>query len=84
MSEPAPEYTGVEGLTYREDEVMAWVCSGMSNKQIGWRLDISSHTVKFHVRNACAKLGAPNRIAAAVTFTRHFCGCAQETTACGR
>lgn len=44
------------------------VSDGMSNKLIANYLDIAAHTVKFHVTNACAKLGTSTRTQAAVKF----------------
>lgn len=55
-------------LTEREIEVMWRVADGLSNKLIGDHLDIAAQTVKFHVTNACAKLGASTRTQAAVKF----------------
>lgn len=53
----------VEGapLTAREQEVLRLVAEGLGNKEIAARLDISAHTVKFHVASVLAKLGAQSR-----------------------
>ena len=51
----------VEPLTTREDEVLQLVGQGLSNKQIARRLQISEHTVKFHVSAVYSKLGAVSR-----------------------
>ncbi|HNB52398.1 MAG TPA: response regulator transcription factor [Anaerolineales bacterium] len=51
----------VEPLTERETEVLQLLTQGLSNKQIGARLHISEHTVKFHVSSVYGKLGATNR-----------------------
>lgn len=48
-------------LTPREIEVLAALAEGMSNKAIARRLDISLHTVKFHVESLFRKLGARTR-----------------------
>ena len=50
-----------EPLTPRELEVLQFVSLGMTNKEIGRRLEISGHTVKFHVSSICGKLGAASR-----------------------
>lgn len=50
-----------ETLTGREREVLQLVSQGMSNKMIARELNISEHTVKFHVSSVYAKLGAANR-----------------------
>jgi DNA-binding NarL/FixJ family response regulator len=48
-------------LTPRETEVLALVADGLSNKEIARRLEISLHTVKFHVESLLRKLGARSR-----------------------
>jgi DNA-binding CsgD family transcriptional regulator len=48
-------------LTPREIEVLAALAEGMTNKAIARRLNISLHTVKFHVESLFRKLGARTR-----------------------
>jgi DNA-binding NarL/FixJ family response regulator len=48
-------------LTPREIEVLAALGEGLTNKQIARQLDISLHTVKFHVESLFRKLGARTR-----------------------
>lgn len=48
-------------LSPREVEVLALLAEGAPNKMIARRLDISVHTVKFHVAAILVKLGAANR-----------------------
>jgi DNA-binding NarL/FixJ family response regulator len=48
-------------LTPRELEVLAAIRDGLSNKAIARRLDISLHTVKFHVESIFRKLKTSNR-----------------------
>jgi DNA-binding NarL/FixJ family response regulator len=50
-----------EHLTARETVVLRLIASGLGNKEIASRLDISEHTVKFHVSSVLAKLGAASR-----------------------
>jgi len=50
-----------EPLTERESQVLQLLAGGLANKQIAAELDISSHTVKFHVSSIYAKLGVANR-----------------------
>ena len=53
-------------LTAREIEVLAAMADGASNKEIARRLDISFHTVKFHVAAILDKLEAESRTEAVV------------------
>jgi DNA-binding NarL/FixJ family response regulator len=50
-----------EALTMREREVLLLLSEGLPNKLIARRLQISEHTVKFHVSSIYAKLGATSR-----------------------
>jgi DNA-binding NarL/FixJ family response regulator len=50
-----------EPLSVREMEVLAMMAEGMANKEIAAQLNISEHTVKFHVSSILGKLGASNR-----------------------
>lgn len=59
-----------EELTPRELEVLGLVAEGLPNKAIARRLDISEHTVKFHVNAVMGKLGAQSRTEAVVRATR--------------
>jgi two-component system nitrate/nitrite response regulator NarL len=60
----------LEELTPRELEVVQLLAQGLSNKAIAYRLEISEHTVKFHVNSIMTKLGAQSRTEAAVRATR--------------
>ncbi len=57
-------------LTRRELEVLQLVAEGLPNKSIADRLDISEHTVKFHVNAIMDKLGAQSRTEAVTRATR--------------
>ncbi len=57
-------------LTPREIEVLRLLAEGLSNKAIAHRLDISEHTVKFHVNSILGKLGAQSRTEAVMRATR--------------
>ncbi len=48
-------------LTSRELEVLGMLAEGLSNKLIAHRLQISEHTVKFHVTSIMSKLDAASR-----------------------
>ena len=55
-SEPAPL-----GLSAREREVLDLIAEGATNRQIGERLFLSTHTVKEHTSAVYRKLGVRNR-----------------------
>ncbi|MCB8966010.1 MAG: response regulator transcription factor [Ardenticatenaceae bacterium] len=57
-------------LTPREAEVLQLLAEGLTNKAIAQQLDISDHTVKFHVNAIMSKLGAQSRTEAVVRATR--------------
>ena len=59
-----------EKLTARELEVLQVLAQGLSNRAIAARLEISEHTVKFHVASIFAKLGAENRTDAVLRGVR--------------
>jgi DNA-binding NarL/FixJ family response regulator len=48
-------------LTPRELDVLEGIIDGLTNKMIARQLDISLHTVKFHVESVFRKLGARTR-----------------------
>jgi two-component system nitrate/nitrite response regulator NarL len=60
----------LEELTKREHEVLELLAEGLSNRSIAYRLEISEHTVKFHVNSILRKLGAQSRTEAVVRATR--------------
>jgi DNA-binding NarL/FixJ family response regulator len=65
------DHQGSADLTTREGEVMRLVASGLSNKQIARRLDLSEGTVKIHLHNVYRKLNLTSRTAlTAYAFAR--------------
>lgn len=58
---PTPRQGAPNGLTPREVDVLQLVATGLSNAQIARRLHISTGTVKTHLNNTFAKIGAINR-----------------------
>ncbi|HEU4422794.1 MAG TPA: response regulator transcription factor [Pilimelia sp.] len=52
---------GLEALTEREREIVAWVATGRSNDEIAAELFLSPATVRTHVGRAMLKLGARDR-----------------------
>ena len=57
LGDPFPQVA----LTPREVEVLTLVAQGLANKEIGARLGTAAGTVKMHVQNILAKLGAADR-----------------------
>jgi DNA-binding NarL/FixJ family response regulator len=51
-------------------EVLRMLALGLANKEIAARLEISEHTVKFHVASLMGKLGAGTRTEAVTTGLR--------------
>ncbi len=58
------------GLTRREQEVLDLIAAGRTNAQIARQLVISAKTVDHHVSAVLAKLGVPDRTAAATHAAR--------------
>jgi DNA-binding NarL/FixJ family response regulator len=58
QNRPAAE----DALSVREREILALVGKALSNRQIATRLSLTEATVKRHLRNIFAKLGAVSRI----------------------
>lgn len=59
-----------EPLTNREVAVLRLVAEGHANKQIGWLLDLSTDTIKAHLKTIFAKLGVDDRTHAVTVATR--------------
>ena len=49
-------------MTARERQVVALIAEGLSNKEIGARLHVATHTVKSHVHNILEKLALHTRL----------------------
>ncbi len=57
-------------LSEREIEILRLVATGASNKEIALQLTISPNTVKVHLRNVFAKIGAASRTEATLMAIR--------------
>ena len=69
IAQPAGE-PAAERLTAREQQVLALIARGYSNKRIALELGIAEKTVKTHVGHVLAKLGVDDRTQAAVLAVR--------------
>jgi len=54
-----------------EQEILALIAEGMSNKLIARELNITEGTVKVHVKNLLKKLNFRSRVEAAVWAVEH-------------
>ncbi len=66
-----PEAIKIAALTDREREVIALICEGLQNKNIGLRLFISETTVRHHLTSIFSKLGVENRLELVIYAYRH-------------
>ena len=60
----------VEPLTPREFDVLELLADGLTNREIGAKLEISHHTVKFHLTSLMDKLDVHSRTEAVTTASR--------------
>jgi DNA-binding NarL/FixJ family response regulator len=61
VAERLAEHFAQVALTPREVEVLGHVARGLSNKEIAHHLGTAGGTIKIHVQNILAKLGASDR-----------------------
>jgi DNA-binding NarL/FixJ family response regulator len=61
---------GVPPLTSRQREILQYVASGYSNRQIARRLNLSETTVRKHLENIYARLEVNSRTAAVARLDR--------------
>ena len=65
-----PEPGSASLLTPREQDVLKLLAEGLPNKGVASRLEVSEHTVKFHVNSIMGKLNAQSRTEAVILATR--------------
>jgi DNA-binding NarL/FixJ family response regulator len=66
----SPDEVAMEPLTPREDEVLALLVEGLSNRDISGRLHLTEGTVRNHVSRIIAKLQANDRTQAVIEALR--------------
>jgi two-component system nitrate/nitrite response regulator NarL len=64
--DPRPQRPEQAGLTPREEQILALISRGYSNKLIARELGLTVGTVKVHVKHVLKKLGLKTRVEAAV------------------
>ncbi len=57
-------------LTAREQEVLQWMATPMTYRQIAHQLGVSEETIRTHARNILEKMGQPNRAQAVLAALR--------------
>lgn len=62
------------GLSNREVELLMWVCSGLTKKQIAERMGVTSATVDTFRRRAYSKLGVTTGAAASTILAAFLSG----------
>ena len=66
LSRPETRGESTPSLTLREGQVLRLIADGLTNRQIGERLELAEKTVKNYVSGLLAKLGMERRTQAAV------------------
>lgn len=62
------DYTAVEGLTHRENQVLFLICQGYTSPDIAKHLNINYETVKLHITSIFDKTGMANRLELGLKF----------------
>jgi len=70
VAQTIAEHITSEKLTPRELEVLTHMARGKRNKEIGGAMSLAEDTVKMHVKNVLAKLGANDRTEAVTIALR--------------
>lgn len=67
-----PDKSELQKLTEREQEILEWVATGATNREIANGLFIAENTVKNHLKNILAKLHLQNRVQLAAFAKRRY------------
>ena len=70
LSQTQPRPTQSITLTPRELEVLEWMSTSNTYKQIGQQLSVSEETVRSHAKNILEKMKQPNRAQAVLAAVR--------------
>lgn len=73
----APDSDSV-GFAGREEQILALLAQGMSNKEIAFKLNIGEKTAKYYLTNIMKKIHARNRVEVALFASRRSPGVATE------
>lgn len=71
ISRMQPQRSSVIPLTPRELEILEWMASPNTYKQIAVQLCVSEETVRSHAKNILEKMNQPNRAQAVLTAMRN-------------
>ena len=71
ISRMQPQRSSVISLTPRELEILEWMASPNTYKQIAAQLCVSEETVRSHAKNILEKMKQPNRAQAVLTAMRN-------------
>ncbi|HEX9386978.1 MAG TPA: response regulator transcription factor [Anaerolineales bacterium] len=71
ISRMQPQRSSVIPLTPRELEILEWMASPNTYKQIAAQLCVSEETVRSHAKNILEKMNQPNRAQAVLTAMRN-------------
>ncbi|MDB5664201.1 response regulator transcription factor [Cypionkella sp.] len=69
---PAGEPNPLADLSRREEDILRLVATGLSNKEVGRKLDIQEKTVKHYMTSILQKLHVRNRVEAAMLARAHL------------
>jgi DNA-binding CsgD family transcriptional regulator len=70
LDAPAEQRALDSALSSRERAVLELTSTGLTNAQIGERLGVTVHAVKFHLASIYRKLGVANRTEATSAYLR--------------